>query len=112
MVFEGFHNDIPIPILNFIHRYTPNARWRGLRKTKADVDQILGSALRDRNAKLTGGKEDELEGKRDLLTLLCWFLFLRVEHNLELIQLCLPVKARLSGDKSRTLTDEEIVEQV
>lgn len=69
MVFETFHNSLPIPLLNFIHRYTPNARWAALRKSKADMDAILLTALEARKVQLANGEQD-VEKPKDMLSAL------------------------------------------
>jgi len=93
MVFEAWHNNLPIPVLNFIHRYTPNARWMALRKRRFEMHAILRKYLDAKKAKLSAGREKNPEWeKKDMLTML--------------------LKAQISGDKSRQLREEEIVEIV
>lgn len=72
MVFEAWHNNIPIPVLNFIHRYTPNARWMALRKRRFEMHAIMRKHLDAKKIKLNAGRDNNPEWeKKDMLTMLC-----------------------------------------
>jgi hypothetical protein len=71
MLFEGIHNDIPLWILDFIHRYMPIKRFVALRRNKAIVDTILGAALEDRKEEFRNADRDTLAGRKDMMSMLC-----------------------------------------
>lgn len=109
--YEAIHNDIPVWILNTIHKYMPGARNIELRRNMAYMNKIIGEMVRNTQRDLREGNKEILEEKRDMMNMLGTSSSLSPEGGWFSI-ISPSVKASATGDPSRFLTDEEIVEQI
>lgn len=109
--YEAIHNDIPIWILDIIHKYMPGARNVELRRTMAYMNKILGEMVTNTQRDFREGHKDILAEKKDMMSMLGTILAFALDGAFAQIFRIL-VKASATGDQSRFLTDEEIVEQI
>lgn len=74
MIWEAIHNDVPVWLLDIIHKHMPGDDNKELRRNMAYMNEVLTKVVQEQKRDMLAGDRAHWEEKRDMMSLLCEFV--------------------------------------
>lgn len=74
LLWEAIHNDVPVWLLDIIHKNMPGDDNKELRRNMAYMNKVISKVVKEQKAEMIAGDRAHWEEKRDMMSLLCEYL--------------------------------------